>query len=150
MKISDVMTSPAITVHPAATVEEIARLMIAHRISAVPVVGDRNLLLGIVTEHDLFLKEKSIPFAMQRMPALFDQWAAPEQLPELYEATRHYTAADVMTKKVTSVQEESSLGAVAQLMLNRNLKRVPVLRDGQLVGIITRSDLVGLLVRERL
>lgn len=134
----------------AATVVEIARLMIAHSISAVPVVGDRNQLLGIVTEHDLFLKEKSIPCAMQRMLTLFDQWAEPEQLPELYEATRHYTAADVMTQSATSVEGGSGLGTVARLMLERKLKRVHVVRDRQMAGIITRSDLVGLLARERL
>jgi CBS domain-containing protein len=150
MQVQDVMTSPAISVHPATTVEEIARLMLDNRISAVPVVGDRHQLLCIVTEHDLFLKEKGAPFSMERLPALFDQWVEPEELPELYQATRHYTAADVMTESVTCIDAEDSLGAVARLMVNRRLKRVPVLHDGHVTGMITRADLVSLLVQERL
>jgi CBS domain-containing protein len=150
MHVNDVMTSPAISVRPAATVEEIARIMVLNRISAVPVTGERNQLLGIVTEHDLFLKEKGVPFSMERLPALFDEWVEPEHLPQLYDSTRHYTAADVMTKNVTCIGAEHSLGEAARLMVERGLKRLPVVQDEQLVGIVTRADLVGLMVRDRL
>ena len=149
MKIQDVMTPQVISIQPSTTVEEIARLFTLHRISAVPVVDGHNRVLGIVSEHDLFLKEKGIPFSMERLPALFDEWIEPEELPQMYQATRHYTAADVMTGKVHCANSDDTVGEVARQMVECNLKRVPIVENERLVGIVTRSDRVGLLLRER-
>lgn len=148
MKAQDIMTCEVITVRPDTTVEATVRLLAEHRIGGVPVVDDANRVVGIVSESDLFLKAKGIPFSAVKLPALFKQWVDPARLAEIYEGARHHTAADVMTREVICVDAEDDAGHVAWLMARRNLKRVPVVRGGVLVGIITRVDVIRLLVRE--
>ncbi|MBU4225850.1 MAG: CBS domain-containing protein [Chloroflexi bacterium] len=150
MKAKDVMTRDVIAIRPDTTVEAIARLLTEHRINSVPVVASREAgrVVGIVSESDLFLKEKGIPFSAVKLPALFRQWVDPARLAEIYEGARHHTAADVMTREVICVDVEDDVGHVAWLMAQRNLKRVPVLREGVLAGIITRADIIGMLARK--
>ena len=148
MQAKDVMTRDVITVHPTTTVEAIAHLLTKHRISGVPVVDEVKRVVGIVTERDLFLKEKGIPFSAVKLPALFKQWVDPSQLAEIYRNARHYTAADVMTEPVICVDAESDIGYIAWLMSQRNLKRVPVVSGDVLVGIISRADMIKMLARE--
>jgi CBS domain-containing protein len=147
MKVQHIMTTPVIRVRADTTVEEIARLLTTYRIGAVPVVDDEDHVIGIVSESDLFLKEKGIPFSAVKLPALFKQWVEPSRLAEIYESARHHTAADIMTTDVVCVNVKDDIGHVAWLMAQRDLKRVPVLRGGKLVGIITRTDLIRLLVK---
>lgn len=148
MRAKDIMTRDVITVNPNTTVEEIAHLLTNHRIGGVPVANSERRVVGIVTESDLFLNEKGIPFSAVKLPALFKQWVDPSQLDEIYRNARHHTAADVMTELVICVDAESDIGHVAWLMVQRNLTRVPVVRGGVLVGIITRADMIKMLVRE--
>ncbi len=148
MKVKDIMTRDVITVQRDTTVEAIARLMTKHRISGVPVVDDNRCVVGIVTETDLFLKENGIPFSAVKLPALFKQWVDPARLAEVYAAARHHRAADVMTTDVVCVDEEAEIGQVALLMCRGDHRRVPVVRDGVLVGIVTCADLVRMLARE--
>jgi len=142
------MTGHVISVTPDTTVEAIARLLTEHHISGVPVVDDANHVVGIVSESDLFLKEKGIPFSTVKLPALFRQWVDPARLAEIYEGARQHTAADVMTREVICVDAEDDVGHVAWLMAQRNLNRVPVFARCVLVGIITRADIIRLLARE--
>jgi CBS domain-containing protein len=142
MKARDIMTGPPLTALPETPVGEIARLLTEHRISGVPIVNEQGELVGMVTESDLFLKEKGVPFSLVRVPALFNQWADPKRIIEVYEHARRYTAADVMTRNVFSVGVEEQIGEVARLMLRHKVKRLPVLENGRLVGIITRQDLI--------
>ena len=148
MQAKDVMTRDVITVHPTNTVESIAHLLTNHRIGGVPVVNSERHVIGIVTESDLFLKVKGIPFSAVKLPALFKQWVDPSQLAEIYRTARHYTAADVMTELVICVDAESDIGYIAWLMSQRNLKRVPVVSGDVLVGVISRADMIKMLARE--
>jgi CBS domain-containing protein len=147
MKAHEVMSTDIPTVRATATVEEIARLLHSQRVGAVPVVDEASRVIGIVTVSDLFLKGKRVPHTSDKHPALFGRWVKPEQLPELYEEALHLTAADVMTTDVTYVDVEDTLGHVARLMVKSGLKRLPVLRDGKLAGMMTRAGIVGRLVR---
>jgi len=103
------MTDNVITVRSTSTVEEIAHLLTNHRIGGVPVVNIERHLVSIVTESDIFLNEKGIPFSAVKLPALFKQWVDPSQLAEIYRNARHYTAADVMTEPVICVDAETIL-----------------------------------------
>lgn len=145
MKAYQVMTENVVSVRPDTPVDEIAHLLVAHRVSGVPVVDDENRVVGIVSESDLFLKEKGIPFSAVKLPTLFKQWVDPSRLMEIYENAHRHTAADVMTKAVITVDANEDVVQVARIMAQRNLKRIPVLRDGKLVGIISRADLIRLL-----
>ena len=148
MKAKDIMTRDVRTVRPNTTVEAIVRLLTEHRISGVPVVDEAGRVVGLVSERDLFLKEKGIPFSAVKLPALFKQWVDPTRLAGIYEGARRHTAAQVMTCEVVCVDAEDDIGHVAWLMAQRNLKRVPVLRGGVLVGIVTRADIIRMLACE--
>jgi CBS domain-containing protein len=142
MKASDVMTANVVAVQATTSVDEIARLLTRHAIGGVPVVDARRRVIGIVTERDLFLKEKGIPFSAVKIPTMFKQWVDPRQLDEVYELARQHTAADVMTADVICADPDDDVGHVAWLMVEGNLKHIPVTRGGRLVGMITRTDLI--------
>lgn len=147
MRAEHIMTREVVAIKADTTVDEIARLLSEHRIGGLPVVDDENRVIGIVSESDLFLKEKGMPFSAVKVPTLFKRWVDPDRLTEIYEDARHHTAADVMTSKVICVDVDDSVGHAAWLMAQRNIKRVPVLQNGVLAGIITRADIIRLLAR---
>ena len=147
MKVSDAMTPDVITIRADTPVDEIARLLTSHRISAVPVVDDEFHVIGMVGEDELFLKEKGIPFSLVKLPTLFRQWVDPSRLEEIYARSRHHTAADVMNRAVISVDADDDIGHAAELMLKHKLTSLPALREGRLEGIISRADILRLLTR---
>ena len=145
IKVFDVMTKNVIAVSADTTVQEIARLLKEHRIGGVPVIDGEGEVIGMVSEGDLFLKEKRFPYGATGAPALFDQYVEPENIAEIYQAARRLTAADVMTKAVVTVDPQDQVGQVAETMMRDNIRRVPVAHDGKLVGIISRTDIIHLL-----
>lgn len=147
MNVSEVMTYDVITVRPDTTVDQIAHHLTAHRINAVPVVNDEQQLLGVVSERELFLKEKGIPFSLVRAPALFREWVDLTRLDEVYAMSRHHTAQDVMNTSVPFVHPDDDIGHAAKVMLKYDIRSLPVLRDGVLEGVIARSDILGLLAK---
>ncbi|HSL28405.1 MAG TPA: CBS domain-containing protein [Anaerolineales bacterium] len=148
MRVDEIMTRDVVTIGVGTTVEEIVRLLTEHRIGGLPVIDDQQRVIGIVTESDLFLKEKGMPFSAVKVPMLFRRWVEPDRITEIYEDARHHTAADVMTSAVICVNVDDTVGHTAWLMAQRNIKRVPVLREGKLAGIVTRADILQLLAKE--
>lgn len=144
MRAGDVMTSPVITAPPEASVKDIAALMLTHRVSGIPIVTAGGNLVGIVTEADLLYKEtdraRPQPRVRKDLPPL-GRAAAVRRKAE------GVTAADVMSAPVITVEEETPLREVAALMVRRGINRVPVLRQGRLVGIVSRADVLRALVR---
>lgn len=145
MKASDLMTTHVITAHADTTVEELARLLTRNRIGSVPIVDEERRVIGIVSESDLFLKEKGIPFSAVKLPTLFRQWVDPRQLAQVYDNARHHTAADIMTRDVVCVEHDEPVGHVAWFMMQWGVERVPVVRAERLVGLISRVDLIRML-----
>lgn len=148
MKVHDIMIRDVISICVDTTVDEIAKVLNEHRIGGAPVVDKEKRVIGIVCESDLFLREKGLPFSAVKIPTLFKRWVDPDRLAEIYEGARHHTAADVMTTNVVCVDVDDTVGHAALLMVQRNIKRIPVLQDGMLVGIITRTDIIRLLARD--
>ncbi|MGE0697574.1 MAG: CBS domain-containing protein [Hyphomicrobiaceae bacterium] len=144
MKAAEVMSKDVVTVNPETTVRAIAELMTKHRISGVPVVDADGKLVGILSETDLLHRAETGTERRRKwwLGALVDA----DRLAREYAAAHARKAADIMSTRVVSVDADMDLGAVADLLEKRNLKRVPVVRDGRLVGIITRGDLVRALV----
>lgn len=145
---ADIMTSPAIVVTPRTTIAEVASLLASKHLSAVPVCLPDKTLAGIVSENDI-LK----PFR-QSVRARQDWWlgiiAEGEELPQdfldyLRRDTR--TAAEVMVPHVITVSEQTTLPELAELMIKHSIKRLPVLRDGKVIGVVSRSDLVAEIAR---
>jgi CBS domain-containing protein len=148
VKVKDLMIHDVIKINADTPVEEIARLFKNRPIGSLPVVDKEDRVIGIVTESDLFLKEKGLPFSAVKVPVLFKRWVDPDKLTEIYKEAKYHTAADVMSTDVICVDIEDTVSHVAWLMAQRNIKRVPVLQGGRLAGIISRSDIIRLLARE--
>ncbi len=140
MQSADVMTTTVVTVQPNTEVQEIARLLVRHRISAVPVVdADRNVL-GIVSEGDLMRRPEN--HTEGRPSGWLAAFFSSQGEAEGYIKTHGRKAGDVMTRHVIGVTEDTPLREIADLFEKLHIKRVPVLRDGRLVGIVSRTDLL--------
>jgi CBS domain-containing protein len=140
----DLMTPDVVTVPPETPVMAIARLLADRGISAVPVVDGEGKVLGIVTEADLILRlagEEDKPASW--FAGLF---ADPAKQAERYARTHGMTARDLMTERVVSVTPETPASQIAQIMEEHNIRRVLVVQDGRLKGIVSRADLLRALV----
>ena len=144
----DFMTKEVITIKPEATVEELARLLIKHKISGVPVVDDKKKFIGIVTENDLISQNKRlhIPTVIR----LFDAFIVlgSDKFEEEIKKMTATTVAEICTKKVMSITEDTTLQEVATIMSEKNIHLLPVLRNGLVVGIVGKADVVSAMSRE--
>jgi CBS-domain-containing membrane protein len=143
MNAAEIMTKRVVTVGPDTSVGDIAGVLLGHKISAVPVIDDNRHVIGIVSEGDLLGQPPSgSPRAWWLR--LFNEGAV--CLEEIATA-RHLKARDIMTKPVVTVVDQTPIDVLATLMRRRRVKRVPVLQDGKLVGIVSRADLLEALMR---
>lgn len=146
MNARAVMSAPVITVGPHALVHEIAALLVRRNISGVPVVADGRVV-GIVSEGDLLHR---VEIGTDRAPAQQSWWRrliAQGDAAVEYVRTHALQAQDLMTTDVVTVAETTPLAQLASILEERRIRRVPVLRNGRLVGIVTRADLVAAIGR---
>jgi CBS domain-containing protein len=148
LKADAVMTSPAITVDPATPVEEIARLLYVKGISAVPVVDTTGAVVGIVSDGDLIGRAEEDRLARRswwlRLIA-----GGREKAGEAAAKLAGRTARDIMSAPVITVTPENTVGEVAALFTAHRIKRAPVVGEGRIVGIVSRTDLVrAFLIRQ--
>lgn len=147
MYAKDVMSPSVITVEPNTPVREVARTLLQRRVSAVPVVEEDGRLVGIVSEGDLIRRPES-----ETQPS-HPWWVSllrdPEAEAREYVKSHGLVAQDVMTRGVITVSENTSLQEIAALLEHHRIKRVPVMREGKLVGIVSRANLLhGLAVAD--
>ncbi|MFC5992884.1 HPP family protein [Pseudonocardia hispaniensis] len=131
MRARDVMSSPVITVTPRTPVHAAAALLVSHGFTAAPVVDTERNLVGIVTEADL-VRGRILP----------EGWVV-AQRPEP-------TVADVMTPAPTAMRPEDDVADVVELMVNGRIRTVPIVDDGELVGVVSRRDVVRCVARREL
>lgn len=143
MRAMDVMTTDVISVDPDTTVRDLATLLAERGISGAPVVDSSGGLVGIVSEGDL-LHRAEIGTAHRHRERRRSWWLdhfAADRARE-YIKSHGGKVKDVMTRDVVTVTEDTDLGDVAALLEAKRVKRVPVMRDGKVVGIISRANLV--------
>ncbi len=146
MNAADVMTPDVITVRPDASLEQVIALMLEHRISGVPVM-DRDTLVGIISEGDLL---RRVELGTQpRRSHLLEAFSSATSLAAEYARTHGRKASEVMTADVVTVEDTTPISEVARVLETHRIKRVPVLREGKLVGIVSRANLLRALA-ERL
>jgi CBS domain-containing protein len=145
MKAADVMTTEVVTVGPDASILEAARLMLQRKISGLPVVDAAGTLVGIVTEGD-FLRRQEIGTQRHR-PRWLEFILGPGRLATEYAQTSGRKVEEVMTAELQTVAEDTPLEKVVHLMERYRIKRLPVVRDGKLVGIVSRANLLRAVVR---
>ena len=140
MRAMDVMTSKVITVDENASVITVAKLLAERGISAVPVVDSENRVIGMVSEGDLLHRAET--GTERRQSWWLEMMASTNRLAGDYIKSHSGNVKDVMTRDVLSVTETTSVADIAILLETNRIKRVPVLRDGKLVGIVSRANLV--------
>ena len=114
MLASDIMTRKVCTIHPEASVQEVAQLLSRERISGAPVINADGMIIGIVTEADIISKV----------------------------GREGLRVADIMSHEIIAVKEETPVNEIAKLLAERRIKRVPVICNGKPVGIVSRADIV--------
>lgn len=142
LKAKDVMTKEVTVVTPDTTVEELGRLFIEKGISGAPVVNAQGEIVGIVTENDLISKNSRlhIPTILR----LFDAYI-PLGTSKLEQEIKKMTAStvgQVCTKKVVTVGEETAVDEIATIMDDKKIHLLPVVRQGKVVGIVGKKDLI--------
>ena len=143
--VSDVMTSPAISIEPATPIRDVALLLVEHSISGLPVVGAGGSVIGVISEGDLLVKEGG-PGAIHHRP-LARLFGESRETQEALARVEARTAADAMSSPAITIDAAAPLQAAAALMVERRVKRLPVTDGGALVGIVTRADLVRAFLR---
>jgi CBS-domain-containing membrane protein len=144
MKAADVMVSNVITVHMDTPVAKVAEVLLASRISAVPVVDDKDAIVGIVSEGDLIHRVEA--GTERRRSWWLELLAGKETLAHEFVKSHARKAADVMTRSVVSVKPDTPLGDIASLLDKHGIKRVPVVNNGKIAGIVSRANLIQALV----
>jgi CBS domain-containing protein len=143
MKAKDIMSTQVITIGKDTTIEEIAHLLADNNISGVPVVEENGKVIGMVTQKDLLYKDVE-----PRFPAMVEILGGIIFL----NGVRHYNeelrkmvatkAEDIMTRHVHMVRPDEKVERIAQLMVEEDINRVPVVEEGKLAGIISRADVI--------
>ena len=148
IRAADIMTRDVATISPATRVGEITRILAGRHVSALPVCDEERHVVGIVSEGDVLrpLRESLTEKRAGWLLALSEgEDLAPEFLDYLSADTR--SAADIMVRHVITAEEDATLPHLAELMMRYNVKRLPILRGAELVGIVSRADLVKALAR---
>lgn len=149
MLVKDIMTQDVICAKPDETIEEVAKTIIQHKISGLPVVNENHEVVGMVTEGDLLVRNKKlhIPSSIQLLggviflenPRIFEE--------ELKKAVA-VKVEELMTTEVHSIGPDAPVEEAATLMYEQHFNRLPVVEDKKLVGIISRWDIVNYLVKK--
>ncbi len=147
MKAKDIMVREVVTVNQSATINEIAKILIEHKISGAPVVDDAGKLVGIVSEKDILHKETNprLPNFISILGAII-YYNGVERFHEDFKKLMARQAVEIMTEKVVAVSEDVEIEKVAGLMINHGVKRIPVVRGEKIVGIISRADIIKTLL----
>ncbi|HMK67259.1 MAG TPA: CBS domain-containing protein [Stellaceae bacterium] len=140
MRAIDVMVRDVISVHPDTQVTQAVELLTKHDISALPVVNGDGELVGILSEADLIHR---VELGTERVrPRWLEAVTGASTLAEEFAKSHGKTVSELMTSDVVSVSEETPVSEIASLLERKRIKRVPVTRDGKLVGIVSRSNLI--------
>jgi CBS domain-containing protein len=140
MLAADIMTYPALVIDLEAPLLQAIRLMTEHNVSGLPVVSQTGAVVGILTEGDLLRRVET--GTEGDPPGWLTSLLRPGRDADLYVATHGRRVSEVMTSDVITISEDAPLQDVVKLMQRHHIKRLPVIRDGRPIGIVSRADLV--------
>lgn len=143
MQAEGIMNQAVITINENANIEEIAKILSDHNVSGAPVVDEDNRILGIVTEGDLLhkLTNPRVPGFLGLLGGII-YFNGVEQYREDFKKLAAIKAKEIMTTKVVAVNRQTELKELAAIMVEKNIKRLPVVENDRVVGIISRADII--------
>jgi CBS domain-containing protein len=145
LNASDIVTRDLVTVRRGASIAEAIRLMLDNRVSGLPVLDDDDKVVGILTEGDLLRRSET--GTETRRPRWLEFLMGPGRIAGEYVRTHGRKVEEIMTRDLVSVTADTPLDEIVELMERRRIKRVPVLADDLLTGIVSRADLLRALAR---
>ena len=147
----DIMTKDVITINNDSSIEELSEILLKNKISGVPVTDENGRLAGIVTEADIIVKDTELHFP--RYFKLLDAIIYLESLNKFRDNLKKHLATkvqDIMTIKVRTVNPDTPVSEIAEIMLEERINRLPVLDDsGNIAGIVTRADIVKSMIAKK-
>lgn len=146
MFVKNIMSFPVITAGENDTLREVAIKMLENKIGALPVVDEEGNLVGFLSETDFTAKEHNIPFSRTHEPKLFGRWMTKQGIEKMYEDARNSKVKEIMSKPVISIEEDATIEELIEKIMKYNFHRIPVVKDGKPIGIVSRRDLLKLLV----
>lgn len=146
MKVSEIMTSGVTTAKVGEKIERIIELMKANGIGCVPIVAADGKLTGIVTNSDLIPKEHRGPFRSSGWAYLLGLPMLSQDIEQIYQGIRERPVEEVMSTPVICVSEGDEIEAVVKVMMRDQVDHVPVVQDGVPVGMVTRRDLMSVMI----
>ena len=142
MKVREIMTTDVLTIGPEAELRDVARLFVEHGISGLPVCGAQREILGVISEGDILFKEQGRADEGQSLLARLDGSAA-----RAADKAAAVKVGDAMTAPAITVPPYCSVAEAARIMSEHGINRLPVVKGDEVVGIVTRTDLVRAFVR---
>ena len=149
MKVEEVMVRDVISVNRNSSIEEIVEVLTKNKLSGIPVLSDGGYLAGIVTEGDLLRLETTprLPEFINLLGAVI-YYHGVDTYNEDFKKMLAQKATDIMTEDVITVKEGTDIAEVAHLMLDNNIKQVPVVDGSKIVGMVGRADIIKLLLNK--
>jgi CBS-domain-containing membrane protein len=147
LKVKDIMTRELITVSPETEIVHATKLLLENRINGVPVTDERGKLVGVLCQSDLIAQQKKLP-----IPSFFTllngliPLISKKQLEKQVRKIAAITVAQAMTPNPVTVQPDMNIEEVATLMVDRNFHTIPVVDEGELVGIVGKEDMLRTLI----
>lgn len=145
MRVHELMTENVLTIGPEAPIKDVARIMVASGISGLPVCDSQGFVLGVVSEGDILYKEHDPSEGRRGGPLGWMIEGIPDDTGSI--KAQALTARKAMTSPAITVAPYESVAQAARIMCERRVNRLPVVKDGRLVGIVTRADLVRAFTR---
>ena len=146
-RVRQIMTTSVVKIQPSTPVSEIARLMVEHQVSGLPVVDPDDRVLGVVTEIDMVARNQR--FKLPAFITFLDSIIYLETPGHFRKRLEHMlgaSARDIMSEPAVTIAADASIEELAELMVDREINPVPVVEAGRLVGIVSRSDIIRLMV----
>ncbi len=148
-RVRDIMVTKVTTVQLSTSVNKIAHLMSDNNISGLPVINDNDEVVGVITEVDLIVRNAR--FKMPTYFVILDSIIYLERPKHFQERLQHMlgtTAEEIMSKPPSTITPDSSIEDLASLMVDRRMNPIPVVENGKLVGIVSRSDIVRMMAHQ--
>ena len=144
--IKDIMVSSVYTASENDTLSEVAVIMLEKNVGCLPVLDDEDKLVGFLSETDFAGKEKLIPFSRNHAPQLFGKWLNEGEIEKMYQNAKTIKVKEIMSTPPITIEEDATITDLIGKIMKYDIHRMPVVNDDKLVGIVSRRDLLKLLL----
>lgn len=139
--VKTLMTTGIATVRPDTPLAEVVAALAENQVRSLPVTDAEGMIVGVISETDLFLKERNAPFSTQKVPTLLGRIIDEQDLDQL-DVSKRIPVEQVMCRQVETATEETPLEEAAMKMMHLGITNLPVVSEGKVVGIVRRIDIL--------